>query len=47
MTPEMYGKTEGKSNIELFSDFYKMQNGKEIEPESVKLLREFSKKSEV
>lgn len=32
MTPEMYGKTEGKSNIELFSDFYKMQNGKRLNP---------------
>ena len=43
MTPEMYGKTEGKSNIELFSDFYKMQNGKEIEPESVKIIERIFK----
>lgn len=43
MTPEMYGKTEGKSNIELFSDFYKMQNGKEIEPESVKIIEKIFK----
>ena len=43
MTPEMYGKTEGKSNIELFSNFYKMQNGKEIEPESVKIIERIFK----
>ena len=43
MTPEMYGKTEGKSNIELFSDFFKMQNGKEIEPESVKIIERIFK----
>ena len=43
MTPEMYGKTEGKSNIELFSEFYKMQNGKEIEPESVKIIERIFK----
>lgn len=41
--PEMYGKTEGKSNIELFSDFYKMQNGKEIEPESQKIVERIFK----
>ena len=39
----MYGKTEGKSNIELFSDFYKMQNGKEIEPESAKIIERIFK----
>ncbi len=43
MTPEMYGKTEGKSNIELFSDFYQMQNGKEIEPESAKIIERIFK----
>ena len=43
MTPEMYGKTEGKSNIELFSDFYNLQIGKEIEPESVKIIERIFK----
>lgn len=37
---ESAARLEGKSNVEMFADFYKMQNGKEISSEALKIVED-------